>query len=196
VSIRVMTLVWDAAAVPVGRLLLLLALADAANDEGVCWPSVTTLARKCRTSDRTVQRHLRDLEAAGLLAIVERPGTSQLYRIDLDALRAGGCQIVTGGVTQPCHRGGDTALSPEPSLNGQGTVPPSPPASRGGCAAHPARKRGCRACGTSPRAVAAAERDQLRHPLAGTTCATHGTVRNGLGLCSACRADELAPAAL
>jgi hypothetical protein len=35
-----------------------MSLADAADDEGVCWPSIPTLARKCCISTRTVQRSL------------------------------------------------------------------------------------------------------------------------------------------
>jgi hypothetical protein len=47
--------------------LVLMSLADATDDQGVCWPSVPTLARKCCTSTRTVQRILGELVEAGLL---------------------------------------------------------------------------------------------------------------------------------
>lgn len=48
--------------------LVLIALADNANDDGTgCWPSVQTLTNRARCSRRTVQRHLRDLEAAGII---------------------------------------------------------------------------------------------------------------------------------
>jgi hypothetical protein len=36
--------------------LVLLALADCANDEGRCWPSASTLARKTGEGERTVRR--------------------------------------------------------------------------------------------------------------------------------------------
>ena len=64
-SIRVINRVWEHAPSAGTALLLLLALADHANDDGICWPSVDTLAHKARTSERSVQRLLRDLEKDG-----------------------------------------------------------------------------------------------------------------------------------
>jgi hypothetical protein len=34
--------------------LVLMALADSADEQGVCWPSIRTLAKKCTVSTRTV----------------------------------------------------------------------------------------------------------------------------------------------
>jgi hypothetical protein len=64
-SIRVMSQVWEESEHSGGKLLVLLALADAANDEGICWPSIATLALKSRMSERNVQRLLRELELSG-----------------------------------------------------------------------------------------------------------------------------------
>ncbi len=47
--------------------LVLMSLADAADDQGVCWPSIPTVARKCCLSTRTVQRILQELVAEGFL---------------------------------------------------------------------------------------------------------------------------------
>ena len=57
---------WGRRLKPTAKLVLM-SLADAADDRGVCWPSVPTLARKCCTSTRTVQRILGELVEAGLL---------------------------------------------------------------------------------------------------------------------------------
>lgn len=78
-SIKVMTHVWDNAKQKGSAMLLLLAIADMANDEGECWPSTETLAHKARVSVRTAQWTIYELEAAGELAVQERPGTSNLY---------------------------------------------------------------------------------------------------------------------
>jgi hypothetical protein len=52
-------------------LLLMLALADSANEEDfTCWPSIRTLANKIRMSDRSVQILLAQLVKAGEIAIV------------------------------------------------------------------------------------------------------------------------------
>ena len=63
-----MTAVWANAPVRQGSLLVLLALADFANDNGICWPSVPTLMKKAHISRRHVQRILRDLQEDGLIA--------------------------------------------------------------------------------------------------------------------------------
>jgi DNA-binding MarR family transcriptional regulator len=49
--------------------LVLLALADHANDEAVCWPSIKKLSDHTCLSIRGVQYAIRNLEAAGLLKI-------------------------------------------------------------------------------------------------------------------------------
>lgn len=69
-SLRHMTLVWTHAPAVLrpGPLVVLLAMADSANDEtGCCWLSVGSLARKTGLSDRQVQRIHDDLVADGWL---------------------------------------------------------------------------------------------------------------------------------
>ena len=75
-----MTVVWDIC-LPDSEKLALLALADCANDEGLCWPSMATLARKCSKSDRTVQKAIQSLCEKGHLSRDERPGKGVLYQI-------------------------------------------------------------------------------------------------------------------
>lgn len=70
-----MSAVWDSSSQSGGNLLILLALADFANDEGECWPAISTLAAKARMTERHVRRILRDLEAAG--EIESMPGGGQ-----------------------------------------------------------------------------------------------------------------------
>jgi hypothetical protein len=53
-SIRVMTSVWDNSPYEGGELLVLLALADWADDQGRCWPSVPAIAQKARLKERHV----------------------------------------------------------------------------------------------------------------------------------------------
>ncbi|MEM1043494.1 MAG: helix-turn-helix domain-containing protein [Bacteroidota bacterium] len=90
--------------------LLLLALADNANDEGVCWPSVATLGRKCATADRrTVLRQLDWLEREGFVDREKRPGRSTVYHLRGEAL--GGGAGVTGDAPPP---GGAPPTGAEP----------------------------------------------------------------------------------
>ncbi|MFY9190196.1 MAG: helix-turn-helix domain-containing protein [Lawsonella sp.] len=64
-------LVWvinDAPVEKQSHLCILMALADTADDSGRnSWPSVETLARKSRCSQRTVHRHLKDMEKEGFI---------------------------------------------------------------------------------------------------------------------------------
>lgn len=52
--------------------LILMALADAANDYGVCWPSVLTVATKSCVSVRTVRRVMQKLVKRGLMISEQR----------------------------------------------------------------------------------------------------------------------------
>ncbi len=124
-----MSAVWDQSTQSGNSLLLLLALADYANDSGVCWPSVETLANKARVSDRTVQRMIQKLIADNELEIVEQGGgrRSHRYRVLVRGVSLSPPEVVdnstpisakvTPAVTQLRHPTGDKAMSPEPSLN-------------------------------------------------------------------------------
>lgn len=60
-SVKIMALVWDLD-LPAKEKMLLLALADNANDYGSsCYPSVATLSRKTSMPERTVQRMIASL---------------------------------------------------------------------------------------------------------------------------------------
>lgn len=77
-SVRVMTAVW-AMDLPDSEKIVLLALADCANDEGHCWPSMATLARKCSKSERTVQGCIQSLKDKGHLSRDEVLGKGCSY---------------------------------------------------------------------------------------------------------------------
>jgi hypothetical protein len=136
-SIRVMTAVWDRSKHTKTALLILLALADFANDEGFCWPSIDTLAHKARCSRRHVQRLLQEMGIGEDREVEIRenagPNGVHLYRITIpvaprrtaDATAAARGDILSPGVTPEAARGdilprgGDISspqMSPEPSL--------------------------------------------------------------------------------
>lgn len=83
-----MALVWKSSVGPASRRLILLALADAANDEHECWPSINTLAAKCCISRTTAEDSLRALEADGLITRVRRYNTSNTYQLNIEAIEA------------------------------------------------------------------------------------------------------------
>ena len=76
-----MSAVWDLD-LAAGEKLVLLALADQANDEGrQCWPSVATIAKRSGQGERTVRRILRALEKKGHLTAKHRDGASSQYHV-------------------------------------------------------------------------------------------------------------------
>lgn len=80
-----MNRVWDHSKQSGNGLLLMIALADQANDQGLCWPSIGTLARKTRLSERTVQTLLH--------GSVARPGVpARVGLVDTDEL-----EVLEGG---------------------------------------------------------------------------------------------------
>lgn len=89
-SIKVSTEVWLGSRNKSGSLLVLLVLADHADDQGIAWPGVPLLARKARLSERHTRRCLNQLVASGELQILPNQARSgrALYRIRLDQLAA------------------------------------------------------------------------------------------------------------
>jgi len=57
---------------PCTEKFLLVALADMADENGKCWPSQASLAKRCGMSRETVNRQIGALLAAGLLTVEQR----------------------------------------------------------------------------------------------------------------------------
>lgn len=109
-SIKLMSELWDNKdpRLTGNRLLILLCLADHANDAGVCWPSMQRLADRTRIDRRNVVTNVRDLEAMGYLEITRTSGGVNTYRVI--AQPAGSDASITPPVMPASH---------EPSLNRQ-----------------------------------------------------------------------------
>jgi DNA-binding transcriptional ArsR family regulator len=75
-----MSAVWKLDLEPT-RKFVLLALADRADDEGVCWPGVASLTRKTGLSERTVRKCLLVLNETGHLVVQKQPGFTNTYRV-------------------------------------------------------------------------------------------------------------------
>lgn len=75
-----MSAVWQLD-LPDSQKIVLLALADCANDEGHCWPSMASLAKKCSKGERTVQGVIKELEAAGHITRREVVGKGCNYTV-------------------------------------------------------------------------------------------------------------------
>lgn len=127
---------WEQRLPPASKLVLM-AIADVADDEGYCFPRVRTIAARCGVSERTVQRTLKTFENGELLAVTPRftvdgRQTSNGYRLSMvyypdktSPHRVDGHREDDGCVTLPLTVPGqgedDTTMSPheppiEPSI--------------------------------------------------------------------------------
>lgn len=93
------------------RKLVLIKLADNANDEGICWPSYRHVADHCEVDRKTVIRHVQWLEENKFLTKQyrkdeERGNKSNVYRVDI----AGGIAHLGSQSAHP-----STTESPAPS---------------------------------------------------------------------------------
>ena len=103
------------------RELILIKLADQANDEGVCWPSYETIAHHCEITRRSVINHIKQLEKDGFLRIErvydENRGQNKSNRyhltIEQGDIKKEGSENGSPGVVNDLHQGGENG-SPEP----------------------------------------------------------------------------------
>jgi len=89
VSFRYLNAAWKAdARIKDGKRLVLLALADSADDSGQCWAFASTIATKCQMDERNVRRCLKELISLGAISVTEGgPGRSRktAYQLHVDA---------------------------------------------------------------------------------------------------------------
>ncbi len=100
-SIRVMSKVWDSYPGGGTELLALLALADWSDDDGRCFPSMASIAKKIRLSRSQAQRTVHSLINANYIAVIGNEfggarGSSRKYQILIHKLT--GSTDATGGV--------------------------------------------------------------------------------------------------
>jgi hypothetical protein len=65
---------------PVQKVVLI-SLADNANDSGVCWPSIPTISKRCCASERAVQNAIKWLEQAGIVKANRNNGRHTSYTV-------------------------------------------------------------------------------------------------------------------
>ncbi|MBS3725892.1 helix-turn-helix domain-containing protein [Stenotrophomonas sp. PE591] len=80
-STIIMSQCWPLQGLSVTQKSVLISLADQANDDGVCWPAVGTIAARCCMSARAVRTAMDHLEAVGLLTRDRRFNSSTVYKV-------------------------------------------------------------------------------------------------------------------
>lgn len=120
-SVRWITWAWEQECPNPTTKLTLIALADHAGEDGVCWPSSGRLSEKTGQNERTVRRHLDELDERGIIARSRRrrsDGTLGTYTIRLspaDNLSAGPPDTDDRTTGHPVSEPPDTHVRAEPS---------------------------------------------------------------------------------
>ncbi len=89
-SLRALTWAWEQELTNPSEKLVLLAIADHANDDGMCWPSMSHVAERCLLSTRQIQRITEHLVDYGLVSRERRKrpdGTLGTYTYTLNIHR-------------------------------------------------------------------------------------------------------------
>ncbi|CAH9016723.1 transcriptional regulator [Vibrio phage 381E49-1] len=110
------------------RKLVLIKLADNANDQGECWPSHQHVADQCEISKTSVRNHIKKLQEMGLLKVEHREGpkgnTSNLYHLSLQGMAGNGTGMAGNGIGGIAGDGTRTSHSFEPVKEPYAATPP------------------------------------------------------------------------
>ena len=120
-SISIMTQVWKESPFEHSLLLVHLALADQANDEGYCWPAVKSIAKKCRLDERYTRKLLNQMVEQGFLekGINEGKRGTNVYLVRGTPVEKDPLVKKTGGENRQAVSQDPSPLSPktaEPSV--------------------------------------------------------------------------------
>lgn len=74
-SVKIMSAVFESETLGPTERLIMLSLADHADDAGRCYPSIARLRQRTGLSERAIQSNIRSLQAAGYITII--PGAGQ-----------------------------------------------------------------------------------------------------------------------
>ncbi len=111
-STIIMSQCWPLQGLSVTQKAVLISLADQANDDGVCWPAIGTISKRCCMSERAVRTAMDHLEAVGLLSRERRFNSSNVYSVTpakFDAAATGTKSTRKGAKQTPAAGAGGAA---------------------------------------------------------------------------------------
>ena len=124
-SIKAMSWAWEQPTTSSGEKLVLLALADHANDDGQCWPGMERIGIKCGMGKRQVSNHVQKLIESGLVSTTRRcrddhKYSTYLYQLNLSSSGNG----VPPGQEKPSSAGpAEVEFRAEPSVKNRKKEP-------------------------------------------------------------------------
>ncbi|WP_414497214.1 helix-turn-helix domain-containing protein [Stenotrophomonas maltophilia] len=129
-STIIMSQCWPLQGLSVTQKAVLISLADQANDEGVCWPAIATIGKRCCMSARAVRTAMDHLEVVGLLTRERRFNSSNVYAVTPDKFNA---DAAAPKGKRKAAKGGDApGAGAEPHAGGAPDAPRGAPAAGGG----------------------------------------------------------------
>ncbi len=148
-----MSACWPLQGMSPAQKAVLISLADQANDQGVCWPAVDSIAMRCCLSKRAVQQAIKWLRGAGIVSVEERQGRSTMYSVTPAAYAppqemhpssictpAANAPTPAANAPTPADAAPRTVIEPTREPSGE----PSPLPTRSGPAAGEALQEACR----------------------------------------------------
>ena len=81
-AIKIMSRCWDVTGLTSTQKLVLLSLADQADDNGLCWPSIGTTSRRTSVCESATRRAIAELEKMGHLTRNFQVGKPTFYTIN------------------------------------------------------------------------------------------------------------------
>jgi hypothetical protein len=139
-SVKCTVLIWELESISAEKKLVLLALADNANDTGECWPGLERVRKKCGyKSIRGLQLTINKLVELKFLTVnarkreKDRGQTSNLYTLNLDLIR----KMINEHSSPPLNHSSSpprTGVHPPPELE---FIPPPEPQFTGGSSENP-----------------------------------------------------------
>lgn len=126
-STIIMSLCWPLQGMSGPQKAVLISLADNANDEGVCWPSVARIAERTCLAERTVQGAIKWLGQASILSVRERMGRSTMYTLTPAAYAPPQDMHPAGDAPPPPQLTTETPAADAPRTVIEPSSEPSPP---------------------------------------------------------------------
>lgn len=80
-STHILSACWSLTGMSSTQKLVLISLADQANDDGVCWPSIPRMVERTCLSERAIRNAIEWLESEGHLTVQRRFNKSNLYTV-------------------------------------------------------------------------------------------------------------------
>ncbi len=125
-STIIMTQCWPLQGMNASQKAVLISLADNANDDGVCWPSVAYIAVRTCLSERAVQNAIKFLQEVKILAVEDRNGRSNVYTIKADNYTPNPRKSCTPAESAPPQKESEPPQNLHPTPAGAAPAPANP----------------------------------------------------------------------